>query len=80
MIRSYKRGHSIIYIGRWVYADTRTPVTVERACVRCKRMPSNGMDACMGRLPGVTSACCGHGVEKKYKRLRGVGPGKIAAL
>ncbi len=40
-------------------------VVEPRECLRCGRMPTkDGYDACLGQLPGVTSACCGHGVEQ----------------
>lgn len=30
-------------------------------------MPTKeGYDACLGRLPGVVAACCGHGVDDGY--------------
>lgn len=32
-------------------------------CAHCGRAPTpEGHDACLGALPGVTAACCGHGV------------------
>ena len=27
-------------------------------------MPVNGQDACLVNLPGIISACCGHGVKE----------------
>lgn len=37
-------------------------------CKSCDRHPTKeGHDACLGELPGVANACCGHGdVEKAY--------------
>jgi hypothetical protein len=32
-----------------------------RLCRRPRR--ADGADPCLGRLPGVVNACCGHGVE-----------------
>lgn len=33
-----------------------------KVCNRCNRPPTpEGFDACLGRLPGVKNACCGHG-------------------
>jgi hypothetical protein len=69
--RSYERGHEIIYKDGWVYADTGEPIKA-RPCIRCKRMPVDGHDACLGHIPGVSSACCGHGVEPGYVRKTGV--------
>ena len=69
MITSYKRGHKITFINnRWVYMDNKTITTkIERPCIRCERMPTKeGYDACLGKIEGVISACCGHGVEKGY--------------
>ena len=65
---SYSRGHAIRYMsGRWIYADTGAVYDDSRPCVRCGRMPlSDGEDACLGHIPGVASACCGHGVEEAY--------------
>lgn len=51
----------------WVYSDIRAPITGERPCARCGRAPVNGRDACLGDLPGIISACCGHGVEPPYR-------------
>ena len=60
------------YFSAWRYVDdlTKTPqdddnTGVERPCTACHRLSEpNGPDVCLGWLPGVTSACCGHGVEK----------------
>lgn len=35
-----------------------------RTCPKCKNMPTeDGHDYCLGILPGVKNACCGHGKE-----------------
>lgn len=67
------RGHPIRFAKEaqeWVYADTLEPLGdgKKRACIRCGKMPtSEGHDACLGTLSGgVTSACCGHGIEPPY--------------
>ena len=53
--------------GEWVYDDTREPYTEYRPCKRCSCRPTDeGHDACIGSLPNVSSACCGHGVEKAF--------------
>ena len=61
------RGHLVEYdtINKaWVYSDDKSPISLERPCVRCGRMPTpEGYDACLGYIPNVKSACCGHGVE-----------------
>lgn len=67
-VKSYKRGWLIISRGdKWIYADTGKSAEIERPCVRCGKMPTpEGHDACLGIIPGVVFACCGHGVEKSY--------------
>jgi hypothetical protein len=59
------RGHSIIFVSRkWVYADTNQEVSKNknRDCGYCgKSNTKNGHDGCLGELPGVINACCGHG-------------------
>ena len=36
-------------------------------CPRCKETPTEeGHDPCLGNLPGVKYACCGHGKGKGY--------------
>ena len=39
------------------------------ACPRCGR-PSDGHDNCLGYLPGVYFACCGHGAYEGYIYFR----------
>lgn len=69
MISSYQRGHKIIFQHKWIYDDTKEPITKERSCKRCGKMPTKeGYDACLGYIPGVKSACCGHGVEKGFTK------------
>lgn len=67
--KSYLRGHRIEYLnGKWVYLDTKEPIERERPCIRCGKMPTKeGYDACLGFIPNVKSACCGHGVTKPIK-------------
>lgn len=68
MITSFSRGHKIYYDGTvWRYSDTNEIVDDNRACKQCGRMPTKkGYDACLGHVEGVSSACCGHGVEEPY--------------
>lgn len=51
--------------GVWVYEDTKEPVSdgwQERPCGVCgKDFTEEGHDPCLGTLPGVMNACCGHG-------------------
>jgi hypothetical protein len=38
-----------------------------RPCAKCGKLPTKeGHDACLGTLPGVIDACCGHGVREAY--------------
>jgi hypothetical protein len=66
------RGHRIVWDGNlWRYADDGTPAEdwggMARPCVRCGQMPTpEGHDACLGTLPNVSAACCGHGVREPY--------------
>jgi hypothetical protein len=51
------------------YSDDDRPVDRKepRPCSLCKmQWPSGKPDACLGQLPGVKDACCGHGVEESY--------------
>jgi hypothetical protein len=68
MIFSHSRGHKIIFINnKWVYEDNKKPIDNKRPCKRCGKAPtSQGHDACLGHIDGMSSACCGHGVEDPY--------------
>ena len=61
------RGHEMVLVGGvWLYADTRRPVreNPDRACGHCGGPNrADDHDACLGRLPEVMNACCGHGEE-----------------
>ncbi len=71
-IRAFFRGHAVIYLddeGEWLYEDTLESIAKaeERTCAKCGRFPTpEGYDACLGYLPGVGSACCGHGKAKAF--------------
>lgn len=62
---THHRGHPITLTGdTWVYSDTGEPVpdNPTRRCGHCQRPNrDDGHDACLGVLPGVRNACCGHG-------------------
>lgn len=68
--RSKLRGHPIYWDGdRFRYEDDDTP-TVDgwktRPCGHCGLVStSEGHDPCLGTLPGVANACCGHGVREE---------------
>ena len=41
------------------------------ACPNCGRRPGkDGEDFCLGKLPGVKAACCGHGTGEGYILFR----------
>jgi hypothetical protein len=69
---SYLRGHKTIWtkLG-WVYADDHSPADMEhlRPCAVCGAIfqgsDVGGPDPCLGDLPGVDNACCGHGVPSQ---------------
>ena len=65
-VHSFLRGHPIEYVNnQWLYSDTKKPADDSRACTRCGRHPTpEGHDACLGKLEGVTAACCGHGITQ----------------
>lgn len=56
---------------RWRYADTDElyDINQERPCKHCGKSPTKeGYDACLGKLPNVEYACCGHNgeIQKPY--------------
>ncbi len=68
------RGHPIEESapGVWVYTDTQTPVSEwpDRPCGHCGLANTpEGHDACLGTLPGVSNACCGHGGPGAYVQM-----------
>ena len=68
MVTAHSRGHEIYLDGCvWRYTDTNEIHDDSRACKKCNCMPTKeGYDACIGKIEGATSACCGHGVEQPY--------------
>lgn len=68
------RGHPIVLDanGRWTYVDDGQPTAGNRRpCGHCGGADTEGgHDACLGKLPGVRNACCGHGsIEESYVQL-----------
>ena len=60
---SYSRGHLVtLRRGVWRYADgVALDAEPNRPCPHCGKPPTpEGHDACLGTVPGVRSACCGH--------------------
>lgn len=69
------RGHNIVQQENesWIYVDTGQMVSQnpDRRCGHCD-LPNreDGHDSCLGVLPGVMNACCGHGdVRMSYVQL-----------
>lgn len=67
------RGHPTIYVdGAWLYQDNMQPIPgwggEARPCAKCGSAKWSGdgePDECLGLLPGVTNACCGHGCSDR---------------
>ena len=68
-VTSHSRGWLVVWRNnRWLYADDFSIMDDSRPCKKCNRFPTaEGYDACLGHLPGVKHACCGHGVEEGYE-------------
>jgi len=63
-------GYDFGHATEWVYSDTKRPVGENRPCSKCGRYRNqDGTDPCWGHLPGVQSACCGHGKERPFIML-----------
>ena len=60
------RGHAVEWdesAGIWRWQDNGSPMLDDRACKSCAERPTReGHDPCLGELPGVSGACCGHGL------------------
>lgn len=63
------RGHPIEEKdGLWIYSDTKESVQANKniACGHCSKPQTiDGHDGCLGSLPYVMNACCGHGNDKE---------------
>lgn len=75
MIISHLRGHEIYFDeenSAWRYSDNNQIAKDSRPCKRCGKFPTKeGYDSCLGYVPGATSACCGHGVNKPIREYGG---------
>ena len=77
MTRGYLRGHVIIWnenLRQWFYEDGLPLPSAGgevRPCMRCGALfADDAPDACLGMLPGIDNACCGHGMrENAYVRF-----------
>jgi hypothetical protein len=73
MGKSNFRGHDIEWdeqLGHWRYSDDKSVLPANggecRSCKRCgETWEIEGGDKCLGILPGVNNACCGHGVRSR---------------
>ena len=69
MTQSYYRGHKIYFADElWIYSDTLQPIRCNknRLCGKCKQdNTAEGHDTCLGNLPGLMNACCGHGKTRE---------------
>lgn len=72
--KSHVHGHPVWFdttVNRWRYKDNneRVDTNIRRECKRCgvKQKDTLGVenDQCIGTLPGVDNACCGHGVRSQ---------------
>jgi len=82
--KHFHRGHETIETEKdlWIYKETGEPVkdNPNIKCGHCNlENTPEGHDGCLGTLPGVMNACCGHGtISESYimysnnKILRGV--------
>lgn len=67
--RNSLRGHPLVWLDdRWVYEDDHAELPSRggkiRPCKKCGALfPQGEVDPCLGLLPGVQSACCGHGLR-----------------
>lgn len=66
-------GHEVYYddeTGQFYLGDGTVyneKIHQELICPKCNKKPTKeGHDPCLGELPGVKAACCGHGVDKGY--------------
>jgi hypothetical protein len=73
---TYLYGREIYYIGNeWCWAEDMTPIGMPwRVCPHCGKYPledhEDPPDPCMGWVPGIRYACCGHGnIEEAYVLL-----------
>ena len=65
MVKSKYRGHEIeVRNETWVYCNNNISVESIKniPCGNCGQpITKEGHDACLGELPGLMNACCGHG-------------------
>jgi hypothetical protein len=69
--RGTTSGVPVVYErGEWRWEDDGQPVSDfphSHRCENCGLLPGpDGEDGCLGHLPGVITACCGHGKFPGY--------------
>ena len=68
-VASKFRGHEIECVDdQWYFCDSGEPVKLNADihCGHCgKSNTQDGHDGCLGTLPGLMNACCGHGENAK---------------
>jgi len=69
MVKSHWRGNEIYFkYDSWYYSTDNKLVSddKDRKCGYCKMdQTAEGHDGCLGTLPNVMNACCGHGVPSE---------------
>lgn len=63
----YVRGHLAVALesGDFFYVDPLEPCEYNRPCINCNKFPTKeGYDACIGFIPNIKAACCGHGIDE----------------
>lgn len=73
-IEKHENGNTIISYEKFYYEDGEEYTGKNyRPCPKCGKIPTqDGHDACLGTLPGVKYACCGHGVSGYITFVNGV--------
>ena len=68
--RNHNNGNPVKYnkeTDRWEFLDGTDAWDNPRVCTKClKPQTEEGHDACLGTLPNVKYACCGHGMSHGY--------------
>ena len=67
-VSTYIRGNKIkmeYANGTWCYPDGGEVRSHDIPCARCGKLATpEDHDACLGYIPGVRAACCGHGIHE----------------
>lgn len=77
---TYMKGYPTFYdkkgVFRWLDTGKKVISSNERSCNYCKqcsiidKKTGADYDACLGKLPGVSNACCGHGSGNGYIQFK----------